>query len=346
MKTLTEVDNYDASVTVPEGGDPRSNAAEAVEAIAQVFADRTLNLKNRADGAAYLAVANVFTGVPQYVDSADCEIAQREIVRSSLDEPTNSSNAWKLIDNLASDHSARRVRIYAGGNNATGMFAITVNAFWHKSDQHWRHDVSSNDSLALMIKGEQMVLTRQLSSVGAWTAWPTDKGDTVIGGDYLYAAQKPRTTLINIANVTGPVIRNSDGSYTLDSSFTGPIAFPVWLPAGAIILKVNVLALQHDAAQAPLFKFVARPQANWPPSSATATLQFARDSQSGPAATGMQFTVLDPSAGGGGYGVDPTLEEYAVTYELQPSGTSMTAPLDAVHGIQVVWTAAGPGDAV
>jgi hypothetical protein len=48
-KTLVETTTYDVDVDVPEGGDARSNAAEAVEALAQALANRTNYLKSRVD---------------------------------------------------------------------------------------------------------------------------------------------------------------------------------------------------------------------------------------------------------------------------------------------------------
>lgn len=334
-RTITDVDEF-TDASVPEAGDTRGTAAEAVDAIGQALANRTRNLKNRADVAAYLAAANVFTNAPQYMNAPDCEIAQREILRSSRDEPTNSSNAWKLIDLFATDLTARKVRIYSGGNDATGTLMITVNAFWHKSDQKWRQDVVK-DAFALFVKGEQMFLARQASGVGAWTSWPTNLGDLVIGGEVLYAGPVRRETLVNINNATGAVLRNNDGSIGLTSTsgLGTRIAIPVWLPPNAVIIAVKVNISVHDAAQPPVLKFVARPTTDF--TTPSATLLFNRDTQNAPAATGVQVVTLDPSSGGGGYSVDPTTEEYAVQYELGSPGTSATAPLDAIQAIQVIW---------
>lgn len=59
-KVITETATYAAAVTVPEGTDSRNLAAEAVEAIAQVLADRTKFLKVVTDVAARTNVTNNF----------------------------------------------------------------------------------------------------------------------------------------------------------------------------------------------------------------------------------------------------------------------------------------------
>lgn len=62
---LTEVDDFTASITAPDGGDARSDAAEVVTAIAQKLANRTKNLNLHKAG---LSDLNVFT-VDQEIDA-------------------------------------------------------------------------------------------------------------------------------------------------------------------------------------------------------------------------------------------------------------------------------------
>lgn len=72
MKVLTETNTYDPTVTVPEGVDSRNTAAEDVEAIAQVLADRTKYLKDQVDTkVARLASANTFSAGPQHFTTLD-----------------------------------------------------------------------------------------------------------------------------------------------------------------------------------------------------------------------------------------------------------------------------------
>lgn len=59
--TLTEVASFDPTVTVPDGTDSRANAAEVVQGIAQVLANRSRALKTVTDNAAVKNAANTFT---------------------------------------------------------------------------------------------------------------------------------------------------------------------------------------------------------------------------------------------------------------------------------------------
>lgn len=65
-KVLTETAVFTATVTVPEGTDSRNTAAEDVEAIAQVLADRSRALKAVTDVAARTNVINNFTPDQQF----------------------------------------------------------------------------------------------------------------------------------------------------------------------------------------------------------------------------------------------------------------------------------------
>lgn len=336
-RVLVEIDDFTASITVPEAGDARSDAAEVVADIPQRLANRTKNLDRRVNERAVLASANVFIAAPQTVNSTDNEVALFETSTGSLDDPAVPGNDWKSIDNFKCE-STRNFHTYTGGNNGAGMFAVVVNAHWHKSDSKWRYDKAGEDCFALLVIDEQLRICRQTATHAPWSTWPTDKGDVVIGGDILFAAPVRRYTLLNLDKVSGAALRlDASGRVTFDTSAPAgsvELAFACdVLPVGAVIIGVDVLVNQHDAANPITTKFRARPAVSTDFSSPAAINMFTRDTKVGPAATGMANLPLDPSAGGGGYTVAAT-EEYQVTVAR---GGGVTAVTDEVHAIRVVW---------
>lgn len=336
-RVLVEIDDFTASITVPEAGDARSDAAEVVADIGQRLANRTKNLERLDGEKAVLADANTFTAAPQSVDSTDNEVALFESPRGSLDDASvGGTNDWKLIANLKCD-STRRYRTYTGGNDAAGHSAVTLNAHWHKSDSKWRPDTNGKDSFAYFIVGEQLVVARQAAGPTSWTSWPTDKGDVVVGGEVLYAAPKRRTTLLNLNEAQGAVLRlDASGRVTFDTSAPGgsvEISFAVHLPVNSVIIGADVLVNKHDAANPPTVKFRARPAIASDFTSPAAINMFTRDTAVGAASTGMESLHLDPSAGGGGYLVDGT-EEFQITFAR---GGGVVAVIDETHAVRVIW---------
>lgn len=335
-RVLVEINDFTPSITVPVGGDARSDAAEVVADIGQRLANRTVNLQALDALKAVLAGSNVFTGVPQIVDANNNEIALWEAPRTSLDDPAVPGNNWKLINNIAADHT-RWFRTYTGGNDASGMMVMTVNAHWHKSDSKWRPDTNSKDAFAMFIVGEALDVRRQPAGPTSWAAWPTDKGDVVVGGDVRYAAPKRRTTLLNLDEAQGAVLRlDTSGRVTFDTAAPAgsvEISFAVRLPVNSIIIGADVLVNKHDAANPPTVKFRGRPALASDFTTPAAINMFTRDTKVGAGSTGMESLHLDPSAGGGGYLVDGT-EEFQITFAR---GGGLTAVIDEVHAVRVVW---------
>lgn len=346
--TIVEVDAFTASIVAPDAGDSRADAAEVVTAIAQKLTNRTLYLNNRT---AKLANSNTFTAAPQKVSVTDNGLACLQIDESSLDDLTYPGNGWKLIEQLAADQANRKVRRYSGGNDASGLLAETVNAFWHVSDSHWRSDDPSKASYARFIVAEGTVLATRSAAENtagnSWSAWPTNEGNLTLGGDVLFAAPKRIRKFVNIAACSGAVLINSDTTVSLATYAGGNVvAWPIQLPPLSRIVSVDVNYNQNDAGQPSVLRFKKRTvlSTGWAGGTVIATPSVIKDTQSG-SGTGMKGISLDPSGGSPTHFPVVSTEEYQVTFELGAPGTSLTAPLDAVHGISVVFDYYGPSNA-
>jgi hypothetical protein len=299
--------------------------------------------------------------MPQILSTVSSDTPLWVSDKSAVDDPHVPGSVWKFIAEMATELTARKVRIYAGATNGFvspmpagangGMLAITVNAHWHLgAPNRWQRDIGGTDAFAFLVINERLVISRQPASVLTdWNVWPTDQGslyvgnDVTIGGNQSYPAPVRRRTLMNINKASGPVYRNdADGSITFDSTRTNnKIAFPIELPyrgegataSAAVIIGIEVLVHQDDAGNPPTFCVFGRPTPQASFVTPTQTLEFGRGpAVTGPGATGYQTISLDPSAGGGGYAVDPT-EELNVIFT---HGGGIGA-LDAVNAICVTW---------
>src|SRR5579885_326520 len=96
MKTLTETATFTPTITVPEGDDDMSDAAELLEAIAQGLANRSQALKVVTDDAARQhAGTNSFAG-QQILQIADASLAPLVIDHGPRDD-THALNKWKSL---------------------------------------------------------------------------------------------------------------------------------------------------------------------------------------------------------------------------------------------------------
>ncbi len=369
-RVLVEVDDFTASITVPEGGDARSDAAEVVADIGQRLANRTKNLQRLDGEKARLADANTFTAGPQSVDATNNEVACWESPRTSLEDssvPTSPSNNWKLIHNFKCD-GTRWYRLYTGGNEGSGMLVQTVNAHWHKSDGKWRPDTNSKDSFALFIVGEAMYQQRQPHGPTSWSTWPTGQGsfvagvvssetnvnafgdvnvagNVVVGGEITYPLGgatpgfKQRVSLIPIVSVmtasaSSPLI-NSAGN--VESAAAGGFHWwPIVLPRGAQLQKIEWIVYQFNAIASSLCDGQYRPAADYstttPPLPVFTTIA---GGVAGPAASGFRLITNDYTSAP--VVIDPNVEYRA----LWLPGTAGPGK-DAVGQIRLTFLDPGP----
>jgi hypothetical protein len=339
MIDLTETATFDTPITVPEGTDTHDLAAENVEDIAQRLANRTQWLKDRAENAAQLDEPNEFTGVPQIVDGTNNEIACWESPRTSLDDPAVPGNNWKLETNFKCD-ALRWYRVYTGGN-AAGAVVHTVNAHWHKSDSKWRPDTTGQDSFAWFVIGEKLVISRMGAGPGSWAAWPTDKGDLVLGGDVLYAASKSRTSIVSLnegvvfggVGAAQALYRETfAGTATCVSWVSGQsVAWRLLVPSGSVIQNLQIIHNQ-STVDSNQFNLIRRHGAVYDLFGATALPSFTpliASPVNGPASAGLWTALLTPTAP---ITVDNSVNEYWVTWK----STGLHAA-DSIGEISVVW---------
>jgi hypothetical protein len=234
--------------------------------------------------AALVGAANVFTQ-SQTIDIAnDPSVPLITTSKTAHDYTTNPTNGWKLILDPPMD-STRRLRFFAGANDSSGAFALTQNAHWRLSDSKWEADDSGKASVALLFFGDQVqVSSRGLPNTGTWSVWPTNLGDLTLGGslsalgglfgasglsstgaistaaDYAYGPLKLRTSIINLADCSGDVVRNTDGSISVTA--TGKAAIKVRLPKNATYGDIEIMH-EQTTADGNLFGLVTRRAADW-----------------------------------------------------------------------------------
>lgn len=174
MKDLTEADAHSTPITVPEGADSRSDAAEVVEAIAQKLANRTNRLNLHA---AFKNAVNTFTET-QAIDVVSNIVPMLNSTKVSSDGGVGARA--KLLaefqcNNVAGDN--RQVRIYWGADpNARYGWIFTINANYQTSDDRWHADDSDFASSALLLGSNGILSSIVIAATVPWTNWPTDTG--------------------------------------------------------------------------------------------------------------------------------------------------------------------------
>lgn len=182
---LTDADAFTSPVAVPDGTDSRNNAANVVEALAQVLANRTnyLNLRT-----AKLAAANTFTAAPQTIDVNAADVPAIRVTKTAHDHPSFGTNKWKVVGSWQLS-DARWVRLFSG-EGTDSAWAITLNAKWDpSSSQAWEKDFTASESNMLRcVYGELHWYGRGVG-VGTWTdaQWDDQARGNVLIGDTLSA---------------------------------------------------------------------------------------------------------------------------------------------------------------
>jgi hypothetical protein len=260
---------------------------------------------SRLNGAAYLAAANIFARVLQ-VDSADDPLEPLlTTTKTAHDYVANPSNGWKRVLQFPCDATGRTVSVYVGANDPSGMLAITVNAVWHLSDSKWRQESAAAASFALMVIGEQLVLSQQGAGASPWSTWPkgaiqaslAQVDDSIFAGnaiatsgDFNYSPPKTRTDVVRLGTA---MIGGHDAitGALLGGSGTTPNVIDLAIPPNATLGFLDVLFYQATTAPSS-FQFCEMEGVDWTtpgPLSAMTVLA----NQSGPSSSGYYKVTLD-----------------------------------------------------
>lgn len=253
--TLTELDEFTATITVPDGTDSRNDAAGDVERIAQGLANRTKNLN--AHGAR-TDVANVFNQGQRF-DIANAAVAMIQRVTEAT-----AGNVWRNELEYKINNSLY-VRMYSGNGvpgTGGGMWIITTNARWQPGagEQMWAKDDPARESNALRCIDGELHWYGKAAGGASWgpTGWDTGRGhmkvgDHVIAAGFDYPAPLPvrvKSLSLLTAFGNGVLYDNTTGflSYKTGIDYA-PLIIPIQLPAGAILDKVEFIVDQSTGNQ-------------------------------------------------------------------------------------------------
>lgn len=332
---ITDASTFTSPVVAPAGSDSRNNAANVVEALAQALANRTRFNKDTIDAlslaAARLGSANVFTR-GQQVDVADNPgEALIRTTKTAHDSTSNPGNGWKLLLECKCD-ATRYVRLFSGANDPSGMFALTVNAYWQISGTYaskWRKDDNAHDAFALLVTGENLYVTRQDASDSVWSSWPTNQGlvscnslqggaggiysdaSVSAAGEFAYLPAKARTCYVPKLPFFGsgyalvPGVPGSSATHIVCSSAGGnPCVFPLRIPIGCTTFSLTV-SYALNGSVANTFRIVAG-KALFTSGGVVNDVQVATvDSDAAPG-NGKKTLLVTSSP----HAIDSTLEEY------------------------------------
>lgn len=241
--TLTEVDAHTTPITVPDGTDSRSNAANVVEAIAQALANRTHRLDLHT---AKFDAVNVWEQAQEYdIDQADAPAIRT--TKDAGDHAGVPANIWKLQFEFLLTNGTK-ARLYSG-NGTNGNWALTTNAVWDPGGvQTWHKDDDSHESNVLRVFDGEVHFYGKAVGAGSWgpAGWDTTRGVARVGdevhalgivaGTKLFRYETPRATWVQLFPEGG--LNNFQDRMRLAAAETA--VYRLRLPAGAVIGQVNI----------------------------------------------------------------------------------------------------------
>lgn len=268
--TVTEVDVFTPTITVPDGTDSRSNAANVVEAIAQGLANRTKNLDTHC---ARFDETNIFDQGQQFNILNAAVPALFSI--SDAGDGGVPGNLWKVqLEFVLTDGTF--ARMYSG-DGGSGNWCITTNAVWDASGaQAWHRDDNAQEANILRCFDGELHWYGKAAGVGTWTSvgWDTSRGVARIGdkvhaagfaavGLFEYETPPSRATMIALVEgeYSGGVL-SGYGDYWQTSAGSDFAMFSLRLPHGATLAAVDFM-FEAAAASPIVGKAFRRHSANW-----------------------------------------------------------------------------------
>lgn len=217
--TVTEVDTYTATITVPDGADSRSNAAEVVQDIAQALANRTHHHKLHG---AFIDSPNTFTALNIF--SALVEISQNIeaiatdanvgafVVRTAASADAHAGNKYRAVFG-ANIGGGRYVNGYSGLAASQAQFVIALNGVWDTVNQRWFKDDTGSPAFALLMDFTTGTVTfSRQDGAGTWTSWATLGTSSLVVGTALL------DNLVAASNITAGADLIVSGAATVDGN--------------------------------------------------------------------------------------------------------------------------------
>lgn len=259
---LTELDDFTTPITVPDGTDSRSDAAEVVEGIAQALANRTKAINEHV---AWFDAANTFTEPNTFednilaqdgvgVDSVGASAAALTVFTSPDDDP-NPGNRWKKVIQALVGGELCDAMMWSGIPSHDGQLLFTINARWDAATQRWIQQTNTLHSFALILSYTGVsTFSRKDSGSGPWASWPVTgttevragtvtATDLVIGGGAIsYATPRVRTTAIALSRFVGPdIFFSTFGQTGIALASTEIVVCDLRMRALAVLNQVQVL---------------------------------------------------------------------------------------------------------
>jgi hypothetical protein len=312
--TLTETSNFDATVVVPDGTDPRSHAAEDVAAIAQALANRTRYLLN-ALGAfsvpadvARIGTQNVFT-VKQAFTATNQPTGQAVVYN-----PASGSGKWAHAEAFRID-SSHVAHVYMGSSPDTdGGLCICWNAYWSPDDSQWHKHDGTKPAVAVILYNDRARFAYM--NVSAWSTW----ADDVRGGT------TPSPVRIELSNAG--LAGNAARTYTtileadvITCTSTGGMLAALRLPQGALLKSIDVVVQCNSGGDVEL-RARRVTQTDW---GATPAVGSNVDIGGPVHATSTSWATINVPITGGSYKIDNSAEAYYLGAYFSGGGGSIVA---------------------
>lgn len=317
--------NNPASYSLPSDLDP--NTAESVNGALRALGDKAAYaIATRAS----LAAFNEFTR-GQLINPTSESEALIESDRYPGD--ITADNRWALVFEFKYENN-RRLRMFTGGLQGIGRMAWTMNAVWSVEDQLWSLEDDTAEAAAILWTDETLTLHHVAVGTAPFLHWPNTSigsaGTFRAAGEFRYASAKNRVRTIPVTMAAGPVsFDGADGSVgvaTLDDH--SYIRFPIWLPPGAVLQKVNILHTINSSAVETFA--VTRRRNTWDPGSITTAAESVLATQDSDSSTGNKITSVTVSA---------AVDRYdELSLRWTPSGLLG----NDVYAITVEWADQGP----
>lgn len=284
---LDEVDDFAFPVVVPDGVDSRSNAAEVVQGIAQVLANRTFMLLLHS---AFKDQSNHFTSPNEFdlvvnatkgMQTANPVSTEAALtVGTNPDDDPNAGNRWKAIVQAAVGGALSDVIMWSGIPTHDAQLLFTVNAYWNPVTQRWAQQNASRNSVAVLVADTGTVTISRVNSGSAvWAQWPLG-GSTQLRVNTLtlsstglqYSAAQTVTCHRDVragrATPTANVVYTPAGGTAPDSirATTGTLTIdvPLDIPVGAKVTRVRALMTSPTTELVSLDVFLQTPNYGTP----------------------------------------------------------------------------------
>lgn len=261
--SLTEVATFDPTVTVPDGSDDMSNAAEVVQAIAQVLANRSRYLKSFTDNAAQTNVVDVIFSGRVTSNNIDPEKSGFRIGNGPHDAVQTFGGALptnKWIPALEAPLTSTQKLRYYQGDGVEGYTAITVNANYDSGNvsPSWMYDDVGQHAYAFMLNASGVWRVYSYRGSNHWTVW--DNTDSKLAAHELdadnfnYIAAAPFDERVNLSRVMGQALIDHTGGigaigfqsdltatlYTVSGVPHCDLVFPIDLKRDTVVSSVKI----------------------------------------------------------------------------------------------------------